>query len=159
MINGCVSFGFCQAIVTQTKMMTDEELVADLVEKVTRGEITFDKIRPLLTEKGLEEPRITQIVRTVDDEIQKSLLTKYTASSADQVIRIGIVLLVIGAALTIASLVGLISPSNNYMIVMAYGPLVGGLVLIIAGIRKKKKKNLGSGSDALKRTFRLRDKT
>ena len=138
--------------------MTDDEVINDLVSRVAKGEITFDKIRPLLEEQGLDELRIKQIVRKVDDEIQQALLAKSNSSSADQVIRIGVILLVIGAVLTIGSVVGLFSLGNSYLAIFAYGTLIAGVALIVGGLRRKKKKNLSQGSDALNRSFRLRDK-
>jgi hypothetical protein len=138
--------------------MTDDELVNDFVSRIEKGQITFDKIRPTLEERGLDEPRIKKIVWSVDDEIQKPLLTKSNSSSLDQVILFGIVLLIIGAGLTLGSLSGLISSGDKYLIVIAYGPFIGGLVLIVTGLRRKKKRNLNQGSDALNRNFRLRDK-
>jgi hypothetical protein len=138
--------------------MSDDELVNDFVSKIAKGEITFDRIRPTLEERGLDEPRIKRIVWSVDDEIQKSLLTKSNSSSLDQVILLGTVLLAIGAGLTLGSLAGLISSGSRYLIVIAYGPLIAGPVLIVMGLRRKKKKNLNSGSAALNRNFRLRDK-
>ena len=134
--------------------MTDDELINDFVSRVEKGEITFDKIRPMLEERGVDELRIRQIVRGVDDEIQKSLLTKNNSSSVNQVILLGVVLLVIGAVITIASFLGLFSLGSGYMVIT----LIGGLVLLVGGLSRKKKKNLTQGSDALNRNFRLRDK-
>ncbi|HEY5917729.1 MAG TPA: hypothetical protein VIU13_10025 [Chryseolinea sp.] len=137
--------------------MTDDELINDLVSRIAKGEITFDKIRPMLEERGLDELRIKQIVRKVDDEIQQALVTKSTSSSVDQVIRIGVILLVVGAVLTIGSFAGLFSLQQSYLVIFAYGPLIAGLVLIVGGVRRKKK-NLTQGSDTLNRNFRLRSK-
>jgi hypothetical protein len=138
--------------------MSDNELINDFVSRITKGEITFDKIRPTLAERGFDESRIKKIVWAVDDEIQKSLLTKSGSSSVDQVILIGVVLLVIGAVLTIGSFAGLFSLANSYLVIITYGSLIGGLVLIVGGMWRKKKKNLSQGSDALNRSFRLRNK-
>ena len=138
--------------------MTDDELINDFVSRVAKDEITFDKIRPLLEERGIDEVRIKQIVRRVDDEIQKSLLTKSASTSVDQAISLGVVLFVIGAILTISSFAGLFSLGNSYMAIITYGSLIGGLVLIVGGMRRKKKKNLTPDSDTLNRRFRLRDR-
>jgi hypothetical protein len=138
--------------------MTDDELINDFVARVAKGEITFDKIRPMLEERGVDEPRIKQIVRRVDDEIQKSLLAKSASSSLDQVILLGVVLFVIGAVLTISSFAGFFSLGNIYMAIITYGSLIGGLVLLVSGLRRKKKKNLAKGTGTLNRSFRLRDK-
>ena len=70
--------------------MSDEELVHEYAAKVSKGEITFDKVRPLLEQQGIDETRVTQIVRKVDDEIQAALLTQSTTSSLEKVIRFGI---------------------------------------------------------------------
>ena len=138
--------------------MSDDELINDFVSRIAKGEITFDKIRPTLVERGFDESRIKKIVWTVDDEIQKSLLTKSASSSVDQIILLGVVLFVIGALLTISSFAGFFSLGNSYMVIITYGSLIGGLVLIIGGMRRKKKKNLTQGSDTLNRSFRLRKK-
>lgn len=138
--------------------MTDDELINNFVSRIAKQEITFDKIRPILEEGGVDELRIKKIVRMVDDEIQKSLLTKSNSSSVDQVIVLGVVLLVIGVVLTIGSLAGIFSLDNSYTAIIAYGTLVAGPVLIVGGMRRKKKKNLAQGTDAPNRSFRLRDK-
>ena len=138
--------------------MTDDELINDFVSRIAKGEITFDKIRPTLEERGFDESRIKKIVWAVDDEIQKSLLTKSASSSVDQVILFGVLLFVTGAVLTISSFAGFFSLGNSYMVIITYGSLIGGLVLIVGGMRRKKKKNLTKGTDTLNRSFRLRKK-
>ena len=138
--------------------MTDDELVNDYAAKVSKGEITFDKIRPQLEQRGIDEARIKHKVRRVDDEVQAALLAKGTASSLDRVIHFGIVLVMMGSIVTLGSLAGLYSSGASYMVVIAYGPIVAGVVMIVAGIRRKKNKNMGSGSETLNRTFRVRDK-
>ena len=138
--------------------MSDDELVNHYVVKVSQGEITFDKIRPLLEQQGIEESRIKQIVRRVDDAVQAEVVAKSTASSLDRVIHFGIVFVAIGSMVTLGSLVGLYSSGASYMAVIAYGPIVAGLVMIVAGIRRKRNKNTGSGSETLNRTFRVRDR-
>jgi len=134
--------------------MSDEELVHEYAAKVSKGEITFDKVRPLLEQQGIDETRVTQIVRKVDDEIQAALLTQSTTSSLEKVIRFGIILIVVGVIVTLGSFAGFFSLGNGYMAVFGYGPIVAGLVMIVVGIRRKK--NVGSGSET--RTFRVRDK-
>jgi len=136
--------------------MSDEELVHEYAAKVSKGEITFDKVRPLLEQQGIDETRVTQIVRKVDDEIQAALLTQSTTSSLEKVIRFGIILIVFGVIVTLGSFAGFLSVGNGYMAVFGYGPIVAGLVMIVVGIRRKK--NMAPGSETLKRTFRVRDK-
>ncbi|HEX6891709.1 MAG TPA: hypothetical protein VF141_13475 [Chryseolinea sp.] len=138
--------------------MTDDELVNDFVSRIAKEEITFDKIRPTLVELGLDEVRIKKIVLRVDDEIQKSLLAKGTTSSPDRVILTGAVLLVVGVGLTVGSLAGLFSSGNYFFTMIAYSSLIAALVLIVVGLRRKKKKNFTQDSEVLDRRFRLRNK-
>lgn len=139
--------------------MTDEELVKDFAAKVSKGEITFDKVRPQLEQLGIEEARVKQIVRRVDDEVQAALVSKSTATSPQSVIRIGILLVVIGGAVILGSLAGFFSIGSQYFSVMAYAPIIAGLVMIFVAIRRKNKDNTGSGSEPSNRKFQIRDRT
>ena len=136
--------------------MTDEELVNDFAAKVSKGEITFDKVRPQLEQQGFEEARIKQIVRRVDDEVQAALVAKSAATSPERVIQIGTALAVIGGAIILGVATGLFSTDSQFLSAFAYGSLVAGIVMIVAGIRRKNNKNTGSGPATLKRTFRVR---
>ena len=136
--------------------MSDEELINDFSNKVNRGEITFDKIRPKLEEQGFEEQRIKQIVRRVDEEVQKALLHGNTSSSAELVIRVGIVLLVLGGVLLLGVVTGLFSVGGQFGGILIFGSLVAGLVMVIVGIRRKKGENRDSASNTPKRKFRIR---
>ena len=137
--------------------MSDEELVHDFASKVSRGEITFDKVRPQLEQLGIEEARIKQIVRRVDDEVQAALVAGSTRTSVDAIIGIGVSLIVVGAVIILGSLAGFFSVEGQYLGVIGYGPIIAGIVMAFVGIRRKSKKNTGPGSEALKRSFRVRD--
>ena len=54
--------------------MTTSELVGYYIEKVRRGEITFDKVRPELVQRGITENDIRTIVRQVDEEGRRCTL-------------------------------------------------------------------------------------
>ena len=141
----------------ETSSMSDEELVSDFASKVSRGEITFDKVRPQLEQLGFEEARIKQIVRRVDDEVQAALVAGSSCTSVETIIRIGIALIVIGGAIILGSLAGFLSVESQYLGVIGYGPIIAGIVMAFVGIRRKSNKNSGTGSDTLKRSFRVRD--
>ena len=135
--------------------MSDEELVSDLASKVSKGEITFDKVRPQLEQLGIEEARVKELVRRVDDEVQAKLVAGSTGTSVQGVVRIGIGLIVVGGAVILGSSAGFFSIESQYVSVIGYGPLVAGIVMIFVGIRRKGK-NSGPGSESLKRSFRVR---
>ena len=135
--------------------MSDEELVSDLASKVSKGEITFDKVRPQLEQLGIEEARVKELVRRVDDEVQAKLMAGSTGTSVQGVVRIGIALFVFGGAVILGSSAGFFSLESQYVSVIGYGPVIAGIVMIFVGIRRKGK-NSGPGSESLKRSFRVR---
>ena len=136
--------------------MSDEELVIEFASKVSKGEITFDKVRPQLEQLGIEEARVKEIVRRVDDEVQAAVVSGSSRTSVDSVIRIGIASIVFGGAIILGSLAGFFAVKSQYLGVIGYGPLVAGIVMIFVGIRRKSKTNTGPGSETLKRSFRVR---
>lgn len=136
--------------------MTDQELINELANKVNRGEITFDKVRPILEEKGFDEQRIRVLVRSIDDEVQKAMLKGSESSYVERLIPLGIVLIVIGAVMALGSLAGFFSLSSQLSVIVTYGSLVAGIVLVVAGIRRKRTKDPNADSKTLNRSFRLR---
>lgn len=79
---------------------TTSELVQFFVDKVQRGEITFDKVRPELMSRGMAEDEIKIVVRGVDEELQNQLLSGQ--KSSPQLIVVGIIISAVGVILTIA---------------------------------------------------------
>lgn len=118
--------------------MTNSELVDYFVGKLLRSEITFDKVRPELEQRGIAENDITIIVRQVDDELQTRLLS--TSRSYSQLAVFGIALTLVGIIITIASYAGWFSIARGYIVIIAYGPILTGIAMIFAGLRRRKPK-------------------
>lgn len=118
--------------------MTTSELVGYFVDKVQSGEITFDKVRPELVQRGIAENDIKTIVRQVDEELQNQVLSG--SSSYNQLVVVGIAVTLVGIVITVASYTGLFSSTSSYVIVIAYGPVLAGIAMIFAGLRRGKRK-------------------
>lgn len=123
--------------------MTPSELVNYYVEKVHRGEITFDKVRPELVQRGIAENDISAIVRQVDEELQSRMLSGH--SSSNRLIVGGIVVLAIGLIITVSAYLGFFSAIRAY-IGFGYVPILAGISMIISGLRRRKGKNAKFGS-------------
>lgn len=117
--------------------MTTSELVQFFIDKVQRGEITFDKVRPELIQRGLTEDEIKTIVRQVDDELQIRLISGQNPSP--QLIVIGIVILVVGLILTVGVYAGLFSSIRSYIALFGYVPIVAGIAMIFVSLKRKRK--------------------
>jgi hypothetical protein len=122
--------------------MTNPELVSYYVHKVQTGEITFDRVRQELVQRGVDEHDIKVIVRLVDDQLQSQILSRSNGGSFNSLILIGIVVAAIGLIFTIASLAGLFSSGSSYVVVIAYGPIFAGLAMIFVGWRRRTRKNV-----------------
>lgn len=123
--------------------MTTSELIGYFVDKVQSGEITFDKVRPELEQRGIAENEIKAIVRQVDDELQNQATS---GSSYNQLVIVGIAVTLVGVVITVASYAGFFSLTSSYVIVVAYGPVLAGIAMIFSGLRRKRKDQKKFGS-------------
>jgi hypothetical protein len=123
--------------------MTTSELVDYYVVKVHRGEITFDKVRPELVQRGMSENEIKEIVRLVDEELRNRMLSG--PNSSKRLIVGGTVVLTIGLIITISAYLGLFSAIRAY-IGFGYVPILAGISMIISGLRRRKGKDTKFGS-------------
>jgi hypothetical protein len=134
--------------------MTNEGLIENFVNRIKVGEISFDQVRTELEAKGLDEQIIKVIVRHVDNEVQHGLISSSKRRTVDQYIFVGISATAIGFVLTVGSFAGLFTYGNSYLIVVAYGPLFGGLALLFVGLRSKKRRHKGGAGHSTKQFLR-----
>lgn len=119
--------------------MTTSELIGYFVDKVQSGEITFDKVRQELEQRGIGENDIKAIVRQVDDELQNQVLSG--SRSNNQLVVVGIAVTLVGIVITVASYAGFFASTSSYVVVIAYGPVLAGIAMIFAGLRRGKRKD------------------
>ena len=125
---------------------TTSELVQFFVDKVQRGEITFDKVRPELMSRGMGEDEIKIVVRRVDEELQNQLLSGQ--KSSPQLIVVGIIISAVGVILTIAVHSGFFSSIRSYVALFGYIPIVAGIAMIFVSLKRRNRKRVrtfGSG--------------
>lgn len=116
--------------------MTTSELVQLFVDKIQRGEITFDKVRPELMSRGMAENEIRMVVRQVDEELQNRLLSGQKFSP--QLIVVGTVILALGLVLTIGIHAGLFSSIRSYVALFGYIPIVSGIAMIFVALKRRR---------------------
>ena len=116
--------------------MTTSELVQFFVDKVHRGEMTFDRVRPELTKRGMTEEEIKTVVRQLDEELQNQLMSGQ--NSSPQLIVIGIVIFAVGLVLTIGVHAGLFSSIRSYVAMLGYIPIVAGIAMIFVALKRKR---------------------
>jgi len=123
--------------------MTTSELVDYYVERLHRGEITFDKVRPELVQRGITENDIRTIVRQVDEVLQNRMVSGQTSSN--RLIVGGIVVSTIGIIITISAYAGFFSTIRAY-IGFGYVPILAGISMIISGLRRRNAKDAKFGT-------------
>jgi hypothetical protein len=109
--------------------------------RIFKEEMAFDEVRKYLENEGLDEEQIKLIVRQVDKEVHQNLMIRSKRLVLDRIINYGYLLTLIGLTTTIGTIVGFIRSPTNYILIIAYGPLTIGPILIFAGVRRKKRKN------------------
>jgi hypothetical protein len=123
--------------------MTTSELVDYYVERLHRGEITFDKVRPELVQRGITENDIRTIVRQVDEVLQNRMVSGQTSSN--RLIVGGIFVSTIGLIITISAYAGFFSTIRAY-IGFGYVPILAGISMIISGLRRRNAKDAKFGT-------------
>jgi len=108
------------------------------VTAIANGEMQFSDVRKKLEQYDLEEGEVTVVVRQVDNEIQRKALIKSKNESGQSLFLLGLVLCVLGLVTTIGTYTGLIDLGNYYVI--AFGPILGGLGLVVKGRVEMKRK-------------------
>jgi hypothetical protein len=115
--------------------MKYSKLIAYYIEKSYEPDFRIDQIRKELEVENIEDEEIRTIVRIVDNSIQSRALTGYVNKSSNDLIYFGAFFTILGAAITIGTYTGIINMGNRFLI--AYGPFLGGLSILITGILKK----------------------
>lgn len=118
--------------------MDRKQTIAYYIQKLSNKNFQIYDVRLELEQLKVPEEEIKIVVRTLDDELQKQLLNKNQRDSASDFIKIGIIFMIIGAAITTATWARIINTGGTF--VLAYGPLIAGLSMVLVGLAKRKKK-------------------
>ena len=110
------------------------EIVADYCEKIRSGEIEYSNLRAILEANKYSGEDIQIIAQRVDRDLQRMAVIDSEKAKGKQMLIGGIVIMILGIAVTISSYMGLIDLGDRFII--AYGPALGGLGLALIGIMK-----------------------
>src|SRR5688572_8784531 len=117
--------------------MDREQRIDHYVQRLTDKGFEIYDVRRELEQQNVDEEEIKIIVRAVDDELQAHLLKSANPDYAGVFIRIGIILILIGIALGLAVVFGVIEPADFFIFV--YASFFGGLSVLLVGLFKRKK--------------------
>ena len=117
--------------------MSRAKLVDYYIRKSYEEGFEIDQIRKELAANNIEEDEIKVIVRLVDNELQNRDLSKSSNKKSSELVGVGAVLTLVGAFITIGTLIGFIPMGDSFLLV--YGPFFGGLSILLAGLAQRKK--------------------
>ncbi len=117
--------------------MKRSEWVDHYVEKLSDKNFDMMSIQKELKGGGLDQKEINIIVRLVDNKRVLGVAKSASNKSANSLTGLGILVLGVGLLVTVGTFTGFIA-QFKYFYVVAYGPMLIGLGLIISGLAKKR---------------------
>jgi hypothetical protein len=134
--------------------MDRRQRIDHYIQRLSDKNFEIYDVRKELESNNVAEEEIKIIVRAVDTELQNRLMASRRKDHSADFIRIGAVLMFIGAAITITTYTGIVDTRNFFII--AYGPFFGGLSILLVGLVKRKRKH--SNNLSLKHKNDLQEK-
>jgi hypothetical protein len=118
--------------------MERAKIVDHFLAKVSsEKDFNIYEVRQELEKHNFEEEEIKQIVRIVDNELQRTHQIKSNNKKATDLMWVGAVLTVIGIGVTLGTYTGLLPMGNSFLI--TYGPFLGGLSILFGAMAKKRR--------------------
>ena len=121
--------------------MDRKQRIDHYLQKISDKNFEIYTVRRELEEQHVEEDEIKAIVRAVDEELQRRLLTSHHHDQSSGFIRIGLIFMLIGAGIAIAAYTGVLNIKS--FILLTYGPLFVGLSMLLVGLFRRRSKNFG----------------
>jgi len=119
--------------------MDTKQRIDQYIQRLSDKNFEIYDVRRELEQQKVDEEEIKIIVRAVDAEIQARLLRTTNPDYTALFIRMGIILILIGLALGLATVVGIINAGVFFM--FTYGSFFGGISMLLIGMFKRKKGN------------------
>lgn len=115
----------------------DRARVVDFyLQKINDKDFTILQVRQELEKSKIDEEEIKIIVRLVDNALQRRLVNIAANGKSRELIWIGGAITLVGSLVTILTYTGLIDMGNHFLV--AYGPVLGGLSILIYGLGRRK---------------------
>lgn len=108
------------------------QLVEECVEMNKSGK-GFTEIRKVLEARKLDSDYITDVIRETDNRILRGEKSNSLKLRSRELRIIGLVIMIGGGAITSLTYLGLIDLNGYY--VLAWGPIIGGYLMILAARR------------------------
>ena len=127
-----------------------ESKIEELAREKMEGK-SYSTIRDELSESGMADSEITNLIRQVDERVLSQTLKQASPDRAQQWYRSGLVLAVIGLILTIAFNAGIVLKNIPAMVI--YSPFFAGILVMAYGRYQQKKQSAPSetGTGAIRR--------
>jgi len=125
--------------------MDTKQRIDHYIQRLSDKKFEIYDVRRELEQQNVDEEEIKVIVRAVDAELQARLLRTTNPDYTALFIRMGIILILIGLALGLARVVGIINAGVFFM--FAYGSFFGGISMLLTGMFKRKKGNSDHAPD------------
>lgn len=125
--------------------MDRKKTIDHYIQRLSDKKFEIYQVRKELEQQNVDEAEIKIIVRAVDDEILRRLHTTSNKDYAGEFIRFGVILMIIGGLITVASLTDLIN-TRNFLFV-TYGPFFVGLSMLLVGLYKRSTKKITDSTD------------
>jgi hypothetical protein len=118
--------------------MTERTKIVDFyLKKIADKDFEISDVRKDLERNSIDEDEIKVIVKLVDNELQRKLLTETENKRATDLVYVGAVITLIGLFITVGTYTGLIPMGDSFLIV--YGPFLGGLSILFMGLARKRR--------------------
>lgn len=107
------------------------------LDKLQNSNFELHHIRKELEIKNIPDEEIRAIVKQVDEELQRTALTKASKGRVKEILLSGIISTVFGAGITIGTYLGVIDMGDSFLVV--YGPFFAGLSITIGAYNQYRK--------------------
>lgn len=111
-----------------------KDYVAEYCDKIRSGKLDYSKLRSDLELKIKQKEDIEIIVERIDRDLKRMELADIEKSKGKQMFYGGMVIMILGVLLTVATYLGIINLGDRFII--AYGPALGGLGMTLVGMVK-----------------------
>lgn len=111
-----------------------KDYVAEYCAKIRSGKLDYSRLRSDLELKIKQKEDIEIIVERIDRDLKRMELADMEKSKGKQMFYGGLFVMISGVLLTVVTYLGIIDLGGGFLI--AYGPALGGLGMILVGVVK-----------------------
>ncbi len=120
-------------------IMDRKQRIDHYVQRLSDKKFQIYDVRLELEQQKVDEEEIKFIVRAVDEELQNRLLSAQSRDQSTMFVRLGIILMVVGTAITVAFVTDALK-TKSFMF-LTYGPFIIGVSMLLVGLFKRRNKN------------------